>query len=130
MIFQHRNTRIIDLSRILWWFLYKSICELSSRSSNPKIYFESRETICVHRKTRTSQFPRKNFKEVLQENHKIVFGNLLWKFKISCSYKKLNREEMFFTDMMKNPQTQVNMNRWIYIVTIVCFGRSSLRQIS
>ena len=35
--------KIIDFSRILWWFqtyLYKSICGLSSRSSNPKVSSE------------------------------------------------------------------------------------------
>ena len=123
------ETQKSSICHVFYDGFYKSICELSSRSSNPKISFESRETICVHRKTRTSQFPRKNFKEVLQENHKIVFGNLLWKFKISCSYKKLNREEMFFTDMMKNPQIQVHMKIWTYIVTIIYFSTcNSLRQ--
>ena len=74
--------------------------------------------------------PAQKLQRSLARKSQNSFGNLLWKFKINCSYKKLNREEMFFTVMMKNPQTQVNMNRWIYIVTIVCFGRSSLRQIS
>ena len=51
--FQHEITKTIDFSRILWWFqthLYKSICEFSARSSNPKISSEPKETICVQQK--------------------------------------------------------------------------------
>ena len=51
--FQHKITKTIDFSRILWWFqthLYKSICKFSARSSNPKISSEPKETFGVHQK--------------------------------------------------------------------------------
>ena len=128
MIFQHRNIKIINLSRILWWFLYKSICELSSRSSNPKIYFESRETICVHRKTRTSQFLRKNFEEVLQENHKIVleifFGNsksaVLTK---SWIVKKYSLQTWWRTHNLKLIWTNEYILQLSYVSAEVVFGK-------
>ena len=83
--FQHKITKTIDFSRILWWFqthLYKSICKFSARSSNPKISSEPKETFGVHQKdarmpmnahTRLEEISKKNQKSTFD----ILFGNLI-----------------------------------------------------
>ena len=114
---------------ILWSFqtrTYKSICELFPRSSDLQTYSENKRKYWrapeVRARTNArAKSPKKYCKKITKH---------LWKSSLDVQNQMFLQKFVLWRNvlyMMKNPQIQVHMKIWIYIVTILYFGRSSLR---